>query len=163
MADKGKQRLQIEFGLLNEKNIGQFQKINLETLPTVYSSHFYQLVLGPARYTRLAFHNDLTIGAISCKYDQDNGVDCMYIMTIGVLPSYQRMGVAEQLLRKAMSEFMMANKMTRCILHVQESNVAAVNFYLKMGFTQIERLENFYTQPSVVPPHALKMGLTINK
>ena len=45
--------------------------------------------------------------------------------------------------------------------HVQESNTAAVEFYKKMGFKQLERLENFYQQPTVIPPHALKMEITI--
>jgi ribosomal protein S18 acetylase RimI-like enzyme len=161
MAEEKKAPLKIEFGMVNEKNLGQFKQINLETLPTKYSDHFYQLILFSPKYTRLAYYNDLVIGSISCKYEKENNIEHMYIMTIGVLPPYRRLGVAVQLFKKSIEEFMKPNNLHVCRLHVQESNVAAVNFYKKMGFAQLERLENFYQQPTVVPPHALKMELKV--
>ncbi len=67
-------------------------------------------------------------------------------MTITVLSAYRRYGIASQLLEQAIKDCMKARNVSVMTLHVQASNEAALAFYKKHGFEEVERKEKYYTE-----------------
>ena len=76
--------------------------LNYMTLPVVYSEDFYDRLTNYTRYSSLAYYKDVLIGAISCRYEDENTEEeagkkvkgrVVYIMTITVLKAYRRYGV----------------------------------------------------------------------
>ena len=76
--------------------------LNYMTLPVVYSEDFYDRLTNYSRYSSLAYYKDVLIGAISCRYEDENSEEeagkkvkgrVVYIMTITVLKAYRRYGV----------------------------------------------------------------------
>jgi ribosomal-protein-alanine N-acetyltransferase len=66
-----------------------------------------------------------------------------HILTIDVSPSHRRRGVGQMLLQE-MEKIFVQKSVQACLLEVKESNVAAISLYRKLGYEEIERLENYY-------------------
>ena len=103
--------------------------------------------------------------ALDAREGQSLPLRC-YIMTLGVLPHYRRLGIASKLLHKAMENLQafVAKKnadaarsdpkhsgrkpkveITEVRLHVQVSNAAGLDFYKAQGFDMHELVEDYYT------------------
>ena len=67
----------------------------------------------------------------------------LYILTLGVVPEFQNMGVAKRLVRTLLDGNMVSHAVAA--LHTMESNAKAINFYHKLGFETVLRIERFYT------------------
>jgi len=66
---------------------------------------------------------------------------CAWIVTIGVLPEYQRRGIGEQLLTESETQLAMpAVKLT-----VRESNQSAIALYRKLGYTPQYTVPRYYS------------------
>ena len=63
-----------------------------------------------------------------------------WIMTVGVLPDYRRLGVAEELMAKCEQ----AMRMAHIKLSVRRSNQAAIQLYQKLGYSQVDVWRNYY-------------------
>ena len=103
-----------------------------------------------------------------------------YIMTLGVLPRYRRLGLASMLLRQSMENLraLVARKnaevektpkvgaarekirVTEVMLHVQVNNESAINFYKNHGFAVKERVTDYYT--AVEPRDAFLLAKDFN-
>ena len=109
-VDKPKKKineLKVSFGKLTRANQEQFRILNYLTLPVIYSEDFYDRLTNYSRYSILAYYKDVLVGAISCRYedDEEKGTGrVVYIMTISVLKAYRRYGIGSQLLQKAMAD-----------------------------------------------------------
>jgi ribosomal-protein-alanine acetyltransferase len=66
-----------------------------------------------------------------------------HIITVDVLPSYRRKGIAQGLLRKVEST-LREKGACECLLEVREDNVAAIKLYKKLGYDKVGRLEKYY-------------------
>lgn len=86
----------------------------------------------------------MLVGAVSCKNDTYKDEDVVYIMTITVLKPYRRYGIASKLLDKAVEDCAKERNVKKMMLHVQENNQSALEFYKKHGFEVVERLDNYY-------------------
>ena len=89
----------ISFGELSTKNVEQLRKLNLAVFPVRYNEKFYtDLASNPVQlYTHLGFFSDVLVGAICSRVEQqDDGKFKVYIMTIGVLAPYRRLGIGAQ-------------------------------------------------------------------
>jgi len=79
----------------------QLRRLHLSVFPTQYSDQFYkdayQVEARPL--TRLAYHNDVLIGAVCARIDAAAGLTAdthlrrLYIMTLGVLAPYRKHGI----------------------------------------------------------------------
>ncbi len=78
----------------------------------------------------------------------------MQINNIAIHPDFRRMGIAEAVLRRVLSE-VRRGEMKYVTLEVRPSNVAARTLYNKLGFDVMGIKENYYHDP---PEHALVMG-----
>lgn len=63
-----------------------------------------------------------------------------WILTIGVLPAYRRLGLASLLMQACEQQM----KMPRVKLSVRRSNQPAIQLYQKLGYAQVDIWKNYY-------------------
>ncbi|ORX50877.1 acyl-CoA N-acyltransferase [Hesseltinella vesiculosa] len=95
----------------------------------------------------VAYYNDVCVGAVCCRLESDEDSDKkkLYIMTLGVLSPYRRLGLGKELLEHILKE--VGNKehdISKVYLHVQINNDAAVEFYKKHGFQVTQTQQDYY-------------------
>ena len=78
-------------------------------------------------------------------------------MTIGVLHTYQRRGIAKKLLQHIIDE---SKDIDEIFLHVLYSNEVAMKFYEKFGFTRKEFLPGYYKALEVGDAYIYSMPIT---
>ena len=146
----------MEFGNINEANLGQLRKLNLSLFPVRYNDKFYQNVVHtPTAVTQYAYWNGFVVGAICCRLEPPSGPGPkkLYIMTLGVLAAYRRRGIATKLVKKMLeavendAEF---SHITEAYLHVQTNNNTAIDFYNRFGFEKTNLLKGYYKR--IEPP-----------
>ncbi|KAI8366889.1 n-alpha-acetyltransferase 50, NatE catalytic subunit [Blakeslea trispora] len=72
------------------------------------------------------------------------GTAKIYMMTLGVLQQYRRLGLGSVLL-SYMMDYARQNPMITCLyLHVQTVNQAAIGFYLQHGFRIQQVVQDYY-------------------
>lgn len=93
------------------------------------------------------------IGGIACRLEQSPSGPKLYIISLGVLAPYRRMGVGSKLLDKCLRFVStVLPEVTEAALHVHTGNVEAINFYRKFGFVEEEVIRGYYKR--LVPPDA---------
>ncbi|KAI8084882.1 acyl-CoA N-acyltransferase [Halteromyces radiatus] len=135
----------IALGDITINNIGQLRKLNSVLFPIEYKASFYEEVLHVGEFAKLVYYNDVCVGSVCCRKEvaQDDQTN-LYIMTLGVLKPYRRLGLGDQLLEHILKEASdKENKINKVYLHVQTNNDAAVAFYKKHGF-EITRTDKDY-------------------
>jgi len=144
--------LKLVIGHLTEKNLGQLKMLNKSTFPVSYQEQFYTDLFKSLEYCRLGFYNDIVVSSICCRLeDRAEGLPgkALYIMTLSVLPPYQKLSMASQLIQfaldKAESKEAQADEVQEMYLHVQTSNTSAMAFYRSFGFEIAEVIEDYYT------------------
>lgn len=85
---------------------------------------------------------DTPLGFIICQ----QAVEDADIITLAVSPEARRRGVARRLLREA-AQRLADSGVTRLILEVAESNLAARALYSASGFTEVGRRRGYYRRP----------------
>ena len=90
----------IDLGDVTPHNIKLLKKVNQVVFPIVYHDKFYKDVLESGEYAKLAYYNDVVVGAVCCRVDVTNTEDPnqaakkkLYIMTLGCLAPYRRLGM----------------------------------------------------------------------
>ncbi|KAL9233900.1 hypothetical protein vseg_008835 [Gypsophila vaccaria] len=135
---------------LRDKNIMQLKKLNVTLFPVRYNDKYYSDALSSADFTKLAYYNDICVGAIACRVEKkDTGAVSVYIMTLGVLAPYRGLGIGTKLLNHVI-ELCSKQNISELYLHVQTNNEDAINFYKKFGFEITDTIKNYYT--NITPP-----------
>ena len=90
----------IDLGDVTPHNIKLLKKVNQVVFPIVYHDKFYKDVLESGEYAKLAYYNDVVVGAVCCRVDVTSPEDPnqatkkkLYIMTLGCLAPYRRLGM----------------------------------------------------------------------
>ena len=146
----------ISFGEVNPKNIEQLRKLNLAVFPVRYNDKFYNdLANNPVQsFTHLAYFSDILVGAICSRIEQQEGASFkIYIMTIGVLAPYRRLGIGARLLQQTLDACAKASDCEEVYLHVQVGNDAALDFYKGFGFEVGDVVKDYYTRLEVNDAH----------
>lgn len=77
------------------------------------------------------------------RIDVGRSVPIGHILTLDVLPSQRRKGVAQKLLME--TETLLKEKgVKECRLEVREDNIAAINLYLKLSYKKVGKLKKYY-------------------
>ncbi|KAJ1731887.1 hypothetical protein LPJ61_002309 [Coemansia biformis] len=150
-------------------SLSRVRNLNTVLFPVRYTGSFYKSLLLPEQFARLAFYNGACVGTITCRkqplgfadsptaphtgYGAPPAVDFeMYMMTLGVLAPYRRLGIAQGLLDSAVEAAAADQTVRRIVLHVQIDNDDALRFYHRRGFTTLRMVERYYK--ALEPPHA---------
>ena len=125
--------------------------INQVCLPENYSTFFFMEI--HERYPEtfiVAEVADEIVGYIMCRIETglpDFGLLGItkrgHVISIAVLPEYQRKGIGEALIREAMVH-MRLYKAKDCFLEVRVSNAPAISLYRKLGFDTSRTVRGYY-------------------
>jgi ribosomal-protein-alanine acetyltransferase len=66
-----------------------------------------------------------------------------HILTIDILPSRRRKGIAQRLLEE-IEKIFRAKGVKSCRLEVREDNIAAIGLYQKLGYQKVAKLKDYY-------------------
>ena len=70
--------------------------------------------------------------------------NCVYIMTIGVLDEYRKLGIGSNLIKKIFEEALLDKLCVGVYLDVVNYNKTAMMFYQKNGFKKVSTIKNYY-------------------
>lgn len=112
---------------------------------------------------KLAYYNDVMVGAVCCRVDNtDANCRRLYIMTLGCLGSYRRLGIGTKMVEHILDYVTTKDtNFDSIFLHVQISNEDAIEFYKKFGFEIIETRKNYYKR--IEPPDAHVLWKNLRK
>jgi len=125
--------------------------INQLCLPENYSSSFFLDLYErfPETFV-IAEENGEIVGYAMCRIERDlSGFRLIglakkgHLISIAVLPKYQRQGVGQALMREIMKA-MLGYEAKEICLEVRVTNTSAVNLYKKLGFKIARTLNNYY-------------------
>ncbi|PWN98422.1 acyl-CoA N-acyltransferase [Tilletiopsis washingtonensis] len=92
---------------LTPNNVGQLRRLNAVLFPVRFSERWYRDVLGRdvQLINRFVLFNDIPVGNICCRFERLDGGKkvAVYIMTLGVLAPYRRLGLASKLIAHLLS------------------------------------------------------------
>ncbi|KAJ2859124.1 N-acetyltransferase 5 [Coemansia aciculifera] len=98
---------------VDANNIQRMRTLNSVLFPVHYSASFYRGLLLPGQFAQLAVYGNAYVGTIACRKQplgfasglpaaqQEGDMLEVYMMTLGVLAPYRRLGLGKQLLRHA--------------------------------------------------------------
>ncbi|KAK2716840.1 hypothetical protein QYM36_007102 [Artemia franciscana] len=93
----------VELGDITHHNIRQLKRINQMIFPVAYNDKFYKDVVDAGELAKLAYYNDVVVGAVCCRIDTSENQRRLYIMTLGCLAPYRKTGVGTAMLNHVMS------------------------------------------------------------
>jgi ribosomal-protein-alanine N-acetyltransferase len=99
----------------------------------------------PNAINLIAQINGETAGFITGLIEQHGNLTIGHIYTIDVAPKYRRMGVGLKLLKEIEKDFIKKGA-EACFLEVRINNLAARKLYQKQGYTELEKLSNYYAK-----------------
>ncbi|KAJ2746243.1 hypothetical protein GGI20_001523 [Coemansia sp. BCRC 34301] len=156
----------VGFQTVDTDNMHRMRLLNSVLFPVHYSNSFYRGLLRPGQFAQLATVGKAYVGTIACRkqplgfasgpvvMQNGSGPEMLevYMMTLGVLAPYRRLGVGRQLLQHAIEYARKDAMVKKMVLHVQIDNDDALRFYHKHGFSTIRMVERYYK--AIEPPHA---------
>jgi len=146
--------LPITMGDINDKNINILRKLNFDTLPVKYSTGLYMKIATQyTQFSKLAFYNDIVIGAYTVRLEDYKEQLHAYILTFVVLEPYRKYGIGRQMMNHLEKELAEKSEAKGIYLHMHVVNQVGQKFYLSCGFEVDERLDNYYTD--LEEPHCL--------
>ena len=104
------------------------------------------------------YFNDVFVGAVCCRLDKDGDKTKLYIMTLGVLAPYRKLGIGKKLFG-FVADLAAQHHASSIYLHVQTTNDVALSFYEKLGFKTISTDETYYKGVDDTAAHLLQKDL----
>ena len=80
----------------------------------------------------------------------------LYIMTLGCLAPYRRLGIGTHMLKHVMEIVEKDGNYDSIVLHVQVNNDTALSFYKNFGFEIVETKEAYYKRIEPADAHVLE-------
>ncbi|XP_023319495.1 N-alpha-acetyltransferase 50 [Eurytemora carolleeae] len=150
----------IDLGDVTPHNIKLLRKVNTVVFPVSYHDKFYKDVLEAGELAKMVYFNDIVVGAVCCRVDMSAGTKKLYIMTLGCLAPYRRLGIGTHMLEHVLNIVQKEGNFTSIFLHVQVNNDSAIEFYKKFGFSIVETKEQYYKRIEPADAHVLEKFLT---
>nr|CAD7455129.1 unnamed protein product [Timema tahoe] len=148
-----------ELGDVTPHNIKQLKRLNEVVFPVSYNDKFYKDVLEAGELAKLAYYNDIVVGAVCCRIDTSENSRRLYIMTLGCLYPYRRLGIGSKMLEHVLNYVQQDGNFDSIFLHVQVNNEGAIDFYKKFGFEIVETKEHYYKRIEPTDAHVLQKTL----
>ncbi|XP_034480012.1 probable N-acetyltransferase san [Drosophila innubila] len=156
-------RSSIELGDVTPHNIKQLKKLNTVVFPVSYNDKFYVDVLEAGELAKLAYYNDIVVGAVCCRIDTTDNQRRLYIMTLGCLSPYRRLGIGTVMFEHILNYAEKDGNFDSIFLHVQINNDGAIEFYKKFGFEIVDTKEQYYKRIEPADAHVLQKALRRKK
>ncbi len=133
---------------ISRNEIDNVIRINRECLPENYSRFFFEEIFRNfQRYFLVAEFNGKIVGYAMARVETIFHLfklqKKLHLISIAVLPSFRRMGIASSLLKKLEEEAVSADIFS-IFLEVRVSNYGALSLYRKMGFKMVQVLKKYY-------------------
>jgi len=154
-------RASIELGDVTHHNLKQLKKINTVVFPVIYNDKFYLDILDSGELAKLAYYNDIVVGAVCCRIDTTENMRRLYIMTLGCLYPYRRLGIGTMMVEHILKFVQADGTFDSIFLHVQVNNESAIEFYKKFGFEIVETKQKYYKR--IEPADAYVLQKTLQK
>lgn len=106
-----------------------------------------------------AYYNDIVVGAVCCRVDTSENSRRLYIMTLGCLAPYRRLGIGTKMVEHVLNLVQKDGNFDSIFLHVQVNNEGAIDFYKKFGFDIVETKEHYYKRIEPADAHVLQKSL----
>ncbi|CAF0738500.1 unnamed protein product [Didymodactylos carnosus] len=149
-----------ELGDLTQHNLKQLKVLNRDVFPVTYNEKFYKDLLDVGELAKLAYCNDVVVGAVCCRIDISDNRRRLYIMTLGVLAKYRQLGLGTMMLQHVFKLCERDGNIDSIYLHVQVNNDTALSFYKKFGFQIVSTATEYYRRlepcDAFVLEHTLK-------
>ncbi|GAB0099153.1 Probable N-acetyltransferase san [Sergentomyia squamirostris] len=152
-------RTNIDLGDVTPHNIKQLKRLNTVVFPVFYNDKFYIDVLEAGELAKLAYYNDIVVGAVCCRVDTSENMRRLYIMTLGCLYPYRRLGIGTVMVNHILNYVENDGNFDSIFLHVQVNNDGAIKFYKKFGFEIVETKEQYYKRIEPADAHVLQKTL----
>jgi len=167
-SNKKSTSVQIDLGEVTQHNIKVLKKVNQVVFPVVYHDNFYKDVLEAGELAKLAFYNDIVVGAVCCRNDTSTSTAGeasrkLYIMTLGCLAPYRRLGIGSVMVQHVMDIVEKDGNYDSIFLHVQVNNEDAINFYKNFGFDIVETKQQYYKRIEPADAYVLEKKLKSDK
>ncbi|ORX74874.1 acyl-CoA N-acyltransferase [Linderina pennispora] len=143
---------QVSLQHVSTDTLSKVKRLNSVLFPVQYGHSFYKALLMPDQHAMLAHGGSPTLQLASCQRPGAPAVLEAYIMTLGVLAPYRRLGVGKVLLDSAVRYARADPAVRRLVLHVHITNDDALRFYHASGFSTVRIVENYYRR--IEQPHA---------
>jgi len=153
MGEVGAHMVQTTFALrrFQPDDLEKVVHINQVCLPENYSTYFFMDLY--ERYPETFIVAEVAgeiAGYIMCRIETglpDFGLFGIakrgHVISVAVLPEYQRKGIGEALIREAMLR-MRQYKAKECYLEVRVTNTPAINLYKKLNFETSRTVRGYY-------------------
>lgn len=156
-AEVASDTLVLRFTPVDEGTIEHLKTLNRVIFPVKYQDTFYRQCTAAGSVTQLVFHEQSLVGAIACRLEaQEHGLAKLYIMTLGVLAPYRKLGIGSRLLHRSLAEARTDPNILSPYLHVHVANEEAIRFYLNNGFTLGPVIRRYYKR--IEPPDAVTLS-----
>ncbi|XP_063977210.1 probable N-acetyltransferase san [Diachasmimorpha longicaudata] len=149
-------RAKIELGDVTPHNIKQLKLLNQVVFPVSYNEKFYKDVLEAGELAKLAYYNDIVVGAVCCRVDTSENARRLYIMTLGCLSPYRRLGIGTVMVQHVLNYVKKDENFDSIFLHVQVNNEGAIDFYKKFGFEIVATKQQYYKRIEPADAHVLQ-------
>lgn len=147
---------------LYPQDIPELKEVCSQWFPIEYPNFWYQDITSNKKFCSLvATHQNRIIGLIvadvKLKLSMDvedryilarkfpEATQLTYILSLGVLKEYRRLGIASLLLDTLIHHLNIQTKCKAVYLHVLSSNAGAIKFYEKRNFQRRAHLPKYYT------------------
>jgi [ribosomal protein S18]-alanine N-acetyltransferase len=107
-----------------------------------WSAEDYRLALQRNLLMRVAEEEGIVCGLVAFRTMADEAE----ILNLAVDSTRRRRGIGSRLMKDALAACKAAG-VKKIFLEVRDSNQAAQNFYLRMGFTEVGRRREYYSRP----------------
>ena len=121
-------------GVITKHNLKMVKRLNQVIFPVSYNDQFYTDLLKAGEMAKLAYYNDLAVGAVCCRLDAAppangtphvEGGRRLYIMTLGCLAPYRRHKIGTLLLQHVLA-ICQKDGFSAVTLHVQVNEQTGV-------------------------------------
>lgn len=151
----------VELGDITTHNVKLMRRLLQSIFPVNYNEKFYKDILEFGELAKLAFYNDVVVGSVCCRLEQVDNERRLYIMILGCLFTYRRLGIGTTMLKHVL-DYAQRKGIDNIYLHVQINNTGAIEFYKKFGFEIVDTIEDYYKRIEPSAALVLKKQMQIS-